>query len=342
MDENQYIDEDGFIHVYDPETGQDSIIGHEDDGIEDEEGGDDNDFDDEERTREPSENEEGAQEDEPEDEEPEGPENPEGPEGPEGSEMPEGAGEGLGEGAAEGAGEAAGEAAAEAGAEAAAEVGAEALGTEVAAGGGAAAGGSFLLWIGVALLVILGICLLIWFIFIIWNAVSPSAGSASGSNFSCAANSYAFPFVNKEVPTIPKSHHNYSAIDLMAKDGQPLVAVTNGKVIMSHSTDSSKGGIGLTILGDDGYTYYYAHLEYLDPTIKSGKVVKAGDPVGRSGHTGNATASAPHLHFGISKPPHRTKGYFPYQLDHDQAARQESPWRTLEAWKKGECIVPGT
>ncbi len=167
-------------------------------------------------------------------------------------------------------------------------------------------------------------------------------GGAGGGFFDCSGKVYSFPYAEIGVPTIPKTHHNYSAIDLMSPDGQDLVAVTDGVVKNPHFTDSNKGGIGFTLAGADGYTYYYAHLEYLDPKMKSGYTLKAGEYVGRSGHTGNASASAPHLHFGISSSGHPTKGYYPAELERDAPTAQESPWQTLEAWKNGQCIKPGT
>lgn len=168
----------------------------------------------------------------------------------------------------------------------------------------------------------------------------PDSTGASATSFSCEGKEYVFPYVNKDVPSIPKTHHDYSAIDLMSADGQPLVAVTSGTVRNPHSSDSGLGGIGLTIIGDDGYYYYYAHLEYLTPGLTSGSRIEAGDPVGRSGHTGNASASSPHLHFGISKG-EQVKGFYPSKVTGPGPA-QESPWKTLEAWKRGECITPGT
>lgn len=198
-------------------------------------------------------------------------------------------------------------------------------------------------WVDVIGLIILVVIVIV---IIMVAGFSKSGGSndagVSGVPFDCTGKTYAFPYADKNVPTIPKTHHNYSAIDLMSKDGQSLVAVTNGTVSNPHFTDAGDGGIGFTLKGDDGFTYYYAHLEYLDPKMQSGYTLKAGDSVGRSGHTGNASASAPHLHFGISSTGHRVKGFYPYQLDYDLPSAQMSPWQTLEAWKNNQCITPGT
>lgn len=51
--------------------------------------------------------------------------------------------------------------------------------------------------------------------------------------------------------------------------------------------------------GDDGTSYYYAHLQRIDRGIKVGLRVPAGFPLGTVGTTGNAQEGEPHLHFGM-------------------------------------------
>ena len=50
-----------------------------------------------------------------------------------------------------------------------------------------------------------------------------------------------------------------------------------------------------------GWIYYYAHLAGYAPGVHEGQVVKAGDPLGYVGDTGNAGAGNYHLHFGLSR-----------------------------------------
>jgi murein DD-endopeptidase MepM/ murein hydrolase activator NlpD len=59
---------------------------------------------------------------------------------------------------------------------------------------------------------------------------------------------------------------------------------------------------GLTVYQFDSgeqFTYYYAHLDRYAADLKEGTLLKRGDLVGYVGSTGNAPASAPHLHFTI-------------------------------------------
>ena len=85
--------------------------------------------------------------------------------------------------------------------------------------------------------------------------------------------------------------------DVFAAYRAPVYAITSG-VIQRHSS-SPLGGIGLYLRGDDGNVYYYAHLDSIDPAARVGVRMTAGELVGRNGFTGNASRSAPHVHFEL-------------------------------------------
>ncbi len=87
----------------------------------------------------------------------------------------------------------------------------------------------------------------------------------------------------------------HQGTDVMAPFNVPVYAFTSG-VIVRRSL-SRLGGIGLHLRGDDGATYYYAHLNGYTSTAVAGRRVVAGEHIGFNGYTGNAVRSAPPVHF---------------------------------------------
>lgn len=79
---------------------------------------------------------------------------------------------------------------------------------------------------------------------------------------------------------------------MLAPTGTPLQAVIGGFV---SQRSNRLGGITISLQGDNGNGYYYAHLSaYEGP----GGRVEVGQVIGYIGESGNATG-IPHLHFEI-------------------------------------------
>ncbi len=92
----------------------------------------------------------------------------------------------------------------------------------------------------------------------------------------------------------------HDAIDIMAAEGTPVIAAADGTI---EKLFFSKGGGGITIYEratDPKWMYYYAHLQGYAPGLAEGQQVKRGQVIAQVDHTGDAIASAPHLHFAIN------------------------------------------
>lgn len=90
----------------------------------------------------------------------------------------------------------------------------------------------------------------------------------------------------------------HEATDIMAPRGTRVLAADDGTI---EKLFLSKPG-GITIYEFDPthrFCYYYAHLDAYAKGLKEGMPVKRGDEIGFVGSTGDASATAPHLHFAI-------------------------------------------
>ena len=81
----------------------------------------------------------------------------------------------------------------------------------------------------------------------------------------------------------------HEGTDLMNAYGTPNVAVVSGEFETHHS---GLGGLSIYLHGDDGNTYYYAHLSQI---VGPDRRVARGEVIARTGSSGDATT--PHTHF---------------------------------------------
>ena len=88
---------------------------------------------------------------------------------------------------------------------------------------------------------------------------------------------------------------SHQGTDVMAPHGARVYAFVNG--VVSRESSSANGGIQLYLQGDNGVEYFYAHLSGY--AVSTGTRVRAGQLIAYNGQTGNAAATAPHVHFEV-------------------------------------------
>ena len=161
-----------------------------------------------------------------------------------------------------------------------------------------------------------------------------------------AAPIYTFPVAGCTV-TYSKYHHDYPAADIFGKKGCAFVSPIAGVVDEVNSVDkwsgktnlgADRGGLSISIIGDDGLRYYGSHLSKIEANIIPGYKVATGEKLGEIGSTGSARGTKPHLHFGISYP--TEKGIWWVRRGVGLEKGKTSPWKYLQAWQVGKDLKP--
>jgi murein DD-endopeptidase MepM/ murein hydrolase activator NlpD len=152
---------------------------------------------------------------------------------------------------------------------------------------------------------------------------------------------YIFPVRPASAAEYGAYHHDYPATDIFCPVGSRFVAPTSGVVQFVSRVDTwdprtddpaVRGGLSVAIIGDDRVRYYGSHLSAIAAGIAPGARVQAGQLLGLTGHSGDARTTAPHLHFGISRPTGPT--------DWQARRGQISPYKYLQAWAAGKALTP--
>ena len=168
-----------------------------------------------------------------------------------------------------------------------------------------------------------------------------------------AAPIYTFPVAGCTVK-YGKYHHDYPATDIFAKKGCAFVAPISGVIDEVNTVDRwsgksnlgvDRGGLSVSLIGDDGIRYYGSHLQKIEPNIVPGYKVTTGEKLGEIGTSGSAKGTKPHLHFGISYP--TEKGIWWIRRGVGLEKGKTTPWKYLQAWQaskdlKPRLIIPAT
>ena len=143
---------------------------------------------------------------------------------------------------------------------------------------------------------------------------------------------YVFPF-SKVAVTYPRDHIDYPATDVLGCYAHVL-APTSGVVFDVEAKEKwdekldlpgTRGGLTITIHGDDRVRYFFAHLGRVK--VKRGDRVEPGQWIGVMGSSGNARITRCHTHFGISR--------ICPQNEYKVLQGEIWPWRFLDAWRNG-------
>jgi murein DD-endopeptidase MepM/ murein hydrolase activator NlpD len=143
-----------------------------------------------------------------------------------------------------------------------------------------------------------------------WSMFGGGGGSSSGSFFKGWQNKVTSRFGSKEAFR-SKAH---GGLDIDGEQGDRLDALAGGTVQFIYMDDGSEldadgkknsrsGGTEVGIRMPDGKTYFYSHLSAVNPSLKVGSQVNAGDWIGNVGGdpglpgSGSSTTGS-HLHLG--------------------------------------------
>jgi murein DD-endopeptidase MepM/ murein hydrolase activator NlpD len=148
---------------------------------------------------------------------------------------------------------------------------------------------------------------------------------------------YVFPFSRVPV-TYPNDHLGYPAVDVEGCYAR-ILAPTAGFISKIHRLDKwtpendspgTRGGLTITVQGDDGIRYFFSHLGRIK--VLKNQRVAAGDWIGVMGSSGNARVTRCHTHFGMSRVCPLAEVYL--------LQGEIWPQKYLNAWKNGEQLSP--
>ena len=169
------------------------------------------------------------------------------------------------------------------------------------------------------------------------HASNGEVNESNGASPTKSTPKYVFPFSKVDVAW-PKDHLHYPAADVEGCYARILAPVA-GVITAVRRRDKwdplvddpgTRGGLTITMHGDDTVRYYFAHLGRIK--VRIGQRVEAGHWIGVIGSSGNARVTRCHVHLGMSR-----------ICDFKETALQQGeiwPQKYLEAWKAGEQLSP--
>jgi hypothetical protein len=159
--------------------------------------------------------------------------------------------------------------------------------------------------------------------------------------FSFAAPNYVFPVQGCSVK-FSQAHHDYAATDILANRGCQFVAPVTGVIDEISLVDKwsgktnlgiDRGGLSISIIGNDGVRYYASHFSKIDTSVAFvGAKVTAGQKLALIGNSGSARGTATHVHIGISWPTEKEIWWVRRGM--------VNPFKYLKSWQAGKDLSP--
>lgn len=109
----------------------------------------------------------------------------------------------------------------------------------------------------------------------------------------------------------PRPQGSHDGNDIIARKGTPVVAVADGTIQRVTPIETSRGGISVWHLDEEGNSFFFAHLTGVTKGLAAGDPVRAGQQIGTVGNTGDARGGVHHLHFEIHPDDGRSTNPYP-------------------------------
>lgn len=90
---------------------------------------------------------------------------------------------------------------------------------------------------------------------------------------------------------------NHAGLDFPVSTGTPALSMVYGTITSIDPHPTEGYGKHVEVKGDDGFTYFYAHLDSV--AVSKGQRVGPGQMLAKTGNTGGGLSTGPHLHLEV-------------------------------------------
>lgn len=162
----------------------------------------------------------------------------------------------------------------------------------------------------------------------------------------CRKGTWLFPRYRREESV--DSTHYHQGMDIGGgvagvHEGEvPILSVTSGEVVKAQHDDVGTYGRMVVIRDDENRYFLYAHCHRIEMGLAPLVRVAEKQLLGTVGSSGNAKASAPHLHFEVSKTELPTKAGAAFEtkpgvpptarINPKKVLEELGPWGMTQAW----------